>query len=68
MSIVPKRTKMLLPRRGKQPRRRKAVIVTVMKIGLRREKPIQVAAAAAVVVEEEEVVVVVVELARRDLG
>jgi hypothetical protein len=57
---------MLLPRRGKQPRRRKAVIVTVMKIGPRQEKPIQVAVVVVVVEEEEEVAVV--ELARRDLG
>jgi hypothetical protein len=63
-STVQKRAKMLLPRRGKQPRRRRAVIVTVMKTGPKQEKPIPVVG----VVVAEEVVVVELELARRDLG
>jgi Na+-transporting methylmalonyl-CoA/oxaloacetate decarboxylase gamma subunit len=66
-STVQRRAKMHLPRRGRQPRRRRVVRVTVMKTGSRQGKPIQ----AAVAAEEEEVVVVVVvvvEQARRQLG
>jgi hypothetical protein len=54
-TIHQKRAKMHLPRRGRQPRRRRAVRVTVMKIGPRQGNPIQV-------------VVEVVEQPRRELG
>jgi len=60
-STVQRRAKMYLPRRGRQLRRRRVVIATVMKTGLRQGKPILVAVVVAVVEEEEEAV----EQARR---
>jgi hypothetical protein len=60
-STVQKREKMHLPRKGRQPRRRRAVTVTVMKIGPRQGNPIQAVVVLLVVVE-------VAEQARRYQG
>jgi hypothetical protein len=58
-STVQKRVKMCLPRKGRQPRRRRVVRATVMKIGPRQGNPIRVVVL---------VVVEVVEQARRYQG